>query len=528
MRAARATALVVLAGLAALVAAAPAHAASDQEAILQDDPRIVFEDSAADLDRTLARVKSLGFDRIRVSVFWNLFGPDATSPSRPRFEHPPTDPRSYSADAWRRYDRVVRLAKKHDLGVLMNVTGPAPNWAASPKGTGFNKNRVVYPRVSPFHDWVHAVGRRYSGTYPDPEARGTALPRVAHWSVWNEPNFPSWLYPQWRRIRGRLVAAAPIRYRLLVEASHRALRDTGHGDDTFLLGETAPGGERSRKRGVLPLIFLRELYCLDRGYRPYRGNAARQRGCPATGATRAEFVQDHPGLFEIDGFAHHPYNRYYRPTYRHPDRDAVTMGDLPRLTRALDRVMLRWGRRGDLPVWLTEHGYQTQPPDPTAKVSPFRAGLYIAEADFMAYRNRRVASTAQFLLFDDAPRRRFPSRKRLLYWGTWQSGLFTEFGRPKPVLDFFRFPIAVTGRRGRSVRVWGQYRPNGVNGLEARVELQRFGDGDWQTLHTGSLTRPPWYVDVRVGLPGAGRVRIVWTETATGVEHATPPVQVRL
>jgi hypothetical protein len=528
MRAARATALVVLAGLAALAAAVPAQGASDQEALLQDDPRIVFEDSAADLDRTLAHVKSLGFDRIRVSVFWNLFGPDARSPDRPDFEHPPTDPRAYSPDAWRRYDRVVRLARKHDLGVLLNVTGPAPNWAAAPKGAGFNKNRVVYPRVSPFGDWMHAVGRRYSGTYPDPEVRGAQLPRVGHWSIWNEPNFPSWLYPQWRRIRGRLVAAAPIRYRLLVEAAYDALRDTGHGEDTVLLGETAPGGERSLKRGVLPLIFLRELYCLNRAYRPYGGRAAKERGCPASAGARAAFVRDHPGLFQVDGFAHHPYNRYFRPTYRHPDRDAVTMGDIPRLTRALDRVMLRWGAPRGIPVWLTEHGYQTEPPDPTARVSPFRAGLYIAEADFMAYRNPRVASTAQFLLFDDAPRRRFPRRKRRLYWGTWQSGLFTEFGRPKPTLDFFRFPIAVTGRAGRSVRVWGQYRPNGVEGLEGRVELQRFGEKDWQELHTASVSRRPSHLDARVTLPGSGRVRIVWTEAATGVQHATPPVQVRV
>ena len=532
MRSTRATAPAVLASLAALggglAAAAPADAAPGQEAILQDDPRITFEDSPARLERTLATAKALGFDRIRVSAFWSLFGPDPTSEDRPDFDEDPTDPDAYSAAAWRRYDRIVKLARKHDLGVLLNVSGPAPNWAAAPKGAGFNKNRVVNPNVAAFREWMHAVGRRYSGSYPDPEARGTTLPRVTHWSVWNEPNFPSWLFPQWRRRGGRLVAASPTRYRRLVGAAWDGLRATGHGDDTFLLGETAPGGERNLKRGVQPLLFLRELYCLNRRYRPYRGRAARLRGCPATPRQRAKFVRDHPGLFEVDGFAHHPYNRYFRPTWRHPDRDSVTMGDLPRLTRALDRVLARWGSDAKVQVWLTEHGYQTDPPDPTARVSPFRAGLYIAQADFMAYRNPRVASTAQFLLFDDAPRRRYPRRKRRIYWGTWQSGLFTERGRAKPVLDFFRFPIAVTGRRGRSVRVWGHYRPNGVDGLEARVELRRFGQGGWETLHTATPAARPWYLDARVTLPAAGRVRIVWTESATGVEHATPPVQVRL
>ena len=523
---ARATAPVLLASLAALAAAAPAQGARDQEAVLQDDPRIVFEDSPSRLDRTLRATKALGFDRIRVSVFWNLFGPDPMSEDRPAFDEPPTDPDAYSADAWRRYDRVLKLADKHDLGVLFNVTGPAPNWAAAPKGAGFNKNRVVNPSVSAFREWTQAVGRRYSGSYPDPDGGGR-LPRVSHWSVWNEPNFPSWLFPQWRRDGRRLVPAAPRRYREIVGAAWKALSATGHEDDSFLLGETAPGGERKLRRGVPALIFLRELYCLNRGYRPYGGRAARLRGCPTSAAERASFVRDHPGLFEADGFAHHPYNRYYRPTYHHPDRDAVTIGDLPRLTRALDRVMFRWGGRAGMKVWLTEHGYQTDPPDPTARVSPFRAGLYIAEADFIAYRNPRVASTAQFLLFDDAPRRRYPRRKRRIYWGTWQSGLFTEFGRPKPALDFFRFPIAVTGRSGPSVRVWGEYRPDDAETLGARIELQPFGQDEWETVHETTVRGPRRYVDTRVTLPAAGRVRIVWTEEDTGVSRASPPVQVR-
>ena len=125
-------ALGCLAGLAAVPAAAPAS--RDQEAVLQDDPKIVFEDNTADLERTLARAHALGFDRIRLSVFWNLFGPAPEARRRPHFDAPPTDPDAYRSDAWQRYDRIVRLAAKHDLGVIFNVTGPAPRWAAAPRG----------------------------------------------------------------------------------------------------------------------------------------------------------------------------------------------------------------------------------------------------------------------------------------------------------------------------------------------------------------------------------------------------------
>jgi hypothetical protein len=528
----------------ALGAAGSAAASADQEAILQDDPKLVFHSSPAELERNLERAKSIGVDRIRVSVFWDLFGPGPTSTDRPDFSHGRTDPRSYRRDAWRRYDRVIKTASDKGIGVLLNLTGPAPFWAADPRGRGFNKNRVVNPDVQAFRDWVAAVGTRYSGSYSDPEPETGAaqlppllggeerrpappLPAVHHWSVWNEPNFPSWLYPQWRRTRRGLIPASPRRYRQLVNATYGALHETGHGSDTFLLGETSSGGERKLKRGVQPLIFLRELYCLSRRYAPYGGRQARLRGCPATRAERAQFVASNQGLFASDGWAHHPYNRYYRPSWRHPERDSITLGDLGRLTRALDRVYFRWRSTGSVPVWITEHGYQTDPPDPTARVRPFKAGVYLAEADFIAYRNPRVASTAQFLLFDDAPRRKYSPRMPRIYWGTWQSGLLTESGGAKPALDFFRYPIAL-GRRGRSVRVWGQYRPaaNGA-GATARIEFQAFGGSEWQKLDSGAVQSRRAFLDRRVVVPGSGRVRIVWTDPASKVEHASPQLQVR-
>ena len=42
-------------------------------------------------------------------------------------------------------------------------------------------------------------------------------------------------------------------------------------------------------------------------------------------------------------------------------------------------------------------------------------------AEYLAFRNPRVASFAQFLLVDDAPFRRYRRRDKRR-WGTWQSG----------------------------------------------------------------------------------------------------------
>ena len=53
-----------------------------QESIFMDDPKIVYS-APEKLEGTLAEMKRLGADRIRVSVFWHLLAPDPESETRP-------------------------------------------------------------------------------------------------------------------------------------------------------------------------------------------------------------------------------------------------------------------------------------------------------------------------------------------------------------------------------------------------------------------------------------------------------------
>ena len=62
--------------------------------------------------------------------------------------------------------------------------------------------------------------------------------------------------------------------------------------------------ERAVTQSLRPLLFVRELYCFNRRYRPFRGDAASRRDCPDGGAG---FRAAHPVLFNATGFAHHPY-----------------------------------------------------------------------------------------------------------------------------------------------------------------------------------------------------------------------------
>ena len=108
------------------------------------------------------------------------------------------------------------------------------------------------------------------------------------------------------------VEISPIYYRQLLDAAWTAFQQTGHGKDKILIGEVAPRGETTgglpgNFSGMVPLRFIRALYCVDQSLHPLRGTAATLRGCPPTAAGSKAFPTDNPGLFHATGFAFHPY-----------------------------------------------------------------------------------------------------------------------------------------------------------------------------------------------------------------------------
>jgi hypothetical protein len=502
-----------LALILSAVASAPALASPEQESIFQDDPLIVFHPSQERLTEALAAIKNLGADRIRVPVFWHEIAPRPGRARRPRFRRGAASPLSYPRRRWGRYDRIVKTAARLDLGVLFAISGSTPIWARQ----GTRKRPKPYPRMRDLRDFTRAVGTRYSGSFPDPTGELPVLPRVTHWSAWNEPNFLQFDYRALLRKSGGASPRpmTPAVYRAAVAAIYGGLRRTGHGDDVFLLGETAPrrGGRRDPNGTIPPVEFLRGVYCLDSRYRPLRDCAR-------------NFVGRNPGLFASEGWGHHPYTANLPPSWDDRFRKAVPIAGLERLVDAFDRVLFRWG--GDpAPVWVTEYGVQSNPPDPLYDIDLEEQAAYLAQSEFMTYSNPRIASTAWFLLVDDAPRKLPPSRKnRRRRWVTWQSGLVTRRGTLKPAHQEYHRPIHVTSA-GAAKRVFGQYRaaPNGAT-LQARIEFSPDG-ASWQTLTPVTVDNPRGYLDVQVSPPGPGQLRIVWTDPFALVDVPTRAVRVR-
>jgi hypothetical protein len=297
-----------------------------------------------------------------------------------------------------------------------------------------------------------AVGRHYGG-------------QVLAWSIWNEPNHPDFLGPQY--VHGK--PESPRLYRALFQAADRGLQAAGRGSDTLIMGETAPHGT---SRAVAPLTFLRGALCLSASYH-------RSRSC---------------GRLDADGYAHHAYTQRSGPAYVAASSNDVNIGTLSRLTTALDRAGRAGAIRRAMPIYLTEFGIQSYP-DPYAGVSLSKQAEFLSLSEWIAYRNPRVRSFSQYLMRDDDPR---PGSAAARYSG-FESGLRRSDGRKKPAYDAFRTPLVVD-RRGSRVYLWGLVRPG--SGQRTLTIQYRSGSGSWRSLTTKQTnTRGVWSgtADYRAG-----------------------------
>jgi hypothetical protein len=198
------------------------------------------------------------------------------------------------------------------------------------------------------------------------------------------------------------------------------------------------------------------------------------------------------------------------------------------LEHGLDRSLAAYGIHRHLPIYITEYGYQTNPPDPRQVVSPAEQAAYLNQADYMAWRDPRVRSVSQFLLYDAAPNTMYP-KTSLDYWNTFQTGLLYQNGRQKPAYNAYRLPIWIPSTRvapRTPMFVWGEIRPGPHAALQQAAIQWRASGGKWTTIATVGVRQPEGYFTSRVRLPGTGTVRIAW-RSARGHLYTSRVVMVR-
>jgi len=247
-------------------------------------------------------------------------------------------------------------------------------------------------------------------------AAGTRYRWVRRWAIWNEPNQRRWLMP-----------TSPVVYvAKLLNPAYAALHAVVPRV-SVAGGVTAP---RSSTNGVSPVAWIR--------------------GMSAAGA-------------HLDAYAHNPYP--LNPRTESPTSGScsycltLTMATLPKLLATVKAAF------GPKRVWLTEYGYQTNPPDRLLGVSPTLQARYLGDAALRTYLAPRVDVLIHFLYRDEPTLGRF------------QSGLVWLNDRPKPAYSAFELPLAQRSRSGTRVSLWGQLRVPEAGAV--RLQVHR---GGWRTV----------------------------------------------
>jgi hypothetical protein len=403
---------LTIASLVALALLPAAAGASVRQLTLFQDETLVVENGET-RGATLDEVRGLGADMLKVQVNWATVAPG--SRRKPRgFDG--TDPSQYPG--WARYDEVLAAAKARGFQVMFALAPPAPGWATPTRG---DRAGVTRPNAREFGRFAQAAARRFPG--------------VDVWTLWNEPNHPGHLFPQSTR-GGSPVA--PHHYRAMVRAAVRGLTRGGVGRDPILFGELLPIGKPvdGPKRNLKPLKFLRAFF----SGRPLRG---------------------------LDGFAYHPYTRSAGPLVREPTTSDATIRSYGRILRTLDsaRASGKLRSKRKLPIWNTEFGFQTNPPDPfAARIASVPRFWSLSELWF-SYSNRRVKSISQYTMRDQ------PGDPSL-----WQSGLrFANGALKSDIYSNFRLPILVRQLGPGAVEVRGAARPGGAGSVVQIFQRGRKG-----------------------------------------------------
>ena len=412
--------------LSLALAGAGAGAAKTTRTVLfgvNDDAWLVH--GTGTLESRLDELDRLGVDLVRYTIRW-----DRVARSRPG------TPRNHSDAAyrWAESDAVLRGLRGHGIGAVVTLFG-TPAWANGGRGANWAPSSA-----QSIAGFAYAAARRY--------------PWVRHWTIWNEPNRPTFLRP---------TAAKTYVDKLLNPAYvqlHAAIDGVRVGG-----GVTAP---RAGSSGVGPVAWIR-----------------------AMGAAGAR----------LDAYAHHPYPGH--PQIETPwgpkcvNCQTIALADLERLEREVQRA---FGRKR---IWLTEYGYQTNPPDVYLGVSPEQQATYVAASALRVYRTASVDMLVYFMVRDDAE----PAG--------WQSGVRFEDGAIKPSYAALRLPLVQTARRGARVELWGQVRPRS-GPQRFRLWLEHTDRAGW--LGGARTTDARGFFTIQVAAPAGSRLRI-WSPRDRAFGH---------
>jgi hypothetical protein len=336
---------VALVALASSATAPAAHAGKGMEVAVQDDGLFIAQ-THSDREFALSQARALGVTHIRMNVLW--WQP---IPASQRNQTTTPSPITYNFAPW---DQAIARASAWGIKTQLDLTGDPPAWACGNKKVPYACDGYR-PSVPLFQHFAAAAAQHFKG-------------RVSRYSIWNEPNWYTWLSPH---------DEAPILYRNLYRAGYDAIKGVDPAAEV-VMGETAPHFQPGIS--TPPLQFIREMVCVNKKLKRIRGANKKCTGGP----------------LPIDAYATHPYDFTHKPTKRLENPDELTVaniGRLPKLFKKLQKKGLIEPTKKRFPIYLTEHGYFVSG---RRGVPETRRAQRIVQAWELAQANRRVKQMLHF------------------------------------------------------------------------------------------------------------------------------------
>ena len=333
------TTLVVL----PLLAPATANAARKMEAATQDDGVFIFN---SDIGREagLRAARDMGVTHVRLNILWWQ-----AVPLSQRNQTSVPSNIQYNFAAW---DTAVARAAAYGIKSQIDLAGDPPAYACGSKEVPYECDGRK-PKVRLWKHFVKAAAAHFEG-------------RVKRYSLWNEPNWYTWLSPHKK---------APLLYRKLVQTGYKAIKRENRKAEV-VIGELAPHFQPNIS--IAPLDFIRRMVCVNKRLKPIRGA---KRKCK--------------GKLKFDAFATHPYDFEHKPKFERDNKDELTMSNLPALAKLLGKLRKKGlikTKKRKFPIYLTEHGYMVENPKvrPARQIPESRRQRWILQAWKIAQKTPRI------------------------------------------------------------------------------------------------------------------------------------------
>lgn len=334
-------------------------------------------------------------------------------------------------------DNVLNRFKGTGIQPLLLITD-APRWAQAAGGTAQDYEEGGYePNDAALQAFAQALAKRYSGHFRDPANPRQFLPAVHYFQAWAEANMIYHLSPQWTKVDGHLINNAPILYRGLLNSFYAGI-EAGNPAAKVVFTGLAPYGDPPGGLRTPPVSFLRSVLCL---------NARLQK---QTCADPAHFNILATDPYDIGSPTTHALSR--------TDASAPDMGRLTRIVRAAIHARTVLPAKAK-PLWVTEFGYDSNPPNTTRGAPSEAEQARWLEESFYVFAHEGVSTVIWYLLHDQT------GPLATAYF----SGVYFHDGRPKTSLVAYRFPFVVMPRDAQA-QVWGVAPATGVVIVQRQVK----------------------------------------------------------